>query len=172
MTPALPGRAARGASVRSFSSRDIRDIFALREVVEGLSARLASENVGLDDNRAKMEVSLEEAREIIRTRGGNYIKHNRNFHELIYAMAGNERVRETAMQLMMPFYQTASHQLMDPIYYRSKAAEHEMIAEAILDGDGGRAERMMRGHVRNAATIILDVLDAATVLPSVQLEGR
>jgi DNA-binding GntR family transcriptional regulator len=147
----------RGASVRALKSRDVREIFQLREVVEGLAARLAAEAIG--PHRAELEASMAEMREVIAGQG-DYIAHNHAFHELIYRLAGNDRLAETAAQLALPLYQMRYHQVMDRAYVRASAAEHELIAEAILDGDGPRAERMMRNHVRNSGAAMLEALDA------------
>jgi DNA-binding GntR family transcriptional regulator len=148
-----------GASVRAFKSRDVREIFQLREVVEGLAARLAAEHVTFGDHRVALETSLAEMRRIIAARGAGYIEHNHDFHELIYRMAGSGRVRETAAQLVLPIYQMRFHYLMRVDDARASAAEHELIAEAIFEGDATRAERMMRNHIRNSGVAMLEAME-------------
>ena len=150
----------RGASVRTFKSRDVREIFQLREVIEGLAARLAAEHIGAGDHRAALETSLAEMRRVLADNGQGYIEHNHDFHELIYRLANNERVREAAAQLTLPIYRLRYHHLMDRSYAKTSAAEHELICEAILDGDAQRAERMMRNHIRNSGVAMLEALDA------------
>jgi len=151
----------RGATVREFKSRELREIFQLREVIEGLAARLAAEHVTAGDNRDRLQASLTEMRLITAGRGDLYVEHNHAFHELIYLLAANERVRETAAQLTLPIYRLRYHHLMDPAYMRISAAEHELIADAILDGDAVRAERMMRSHIRNSGVALLEALDTS-----------
>jgi len=153
----------KGASVRSFSGKDVREIFQIREMVEGLAARLAAEHVLVGDFRKTLEALLVEMREIVRTRKGDYIRNNHAFHELIYAMAGNDRVREMAQQLMLPIYQLRLHNRMDLDYDHVSAAEHELIAEAILAADGARAERMMRNHIRNSGVAMLEAVETNSV---------
>jgi DNA-binding GntR family transcriptional regulator len=148
----------RGASVRAFKSRDVREIFQLREVIEGLAARLAAEHIGTGEGRAALEGSLAEMRRVLADDGRGYIEHNHDFHDLIYHLAGNERVREAAAQLILPIYQLRYHHLMDRSYARTSAAEHELIAEAILESDGPRAERMMRNHIRNSGVAMIEAL--------------
>ncbi len=162
----------RGASVKSFKREDIREIYQAREVIEGLAARLAAENVARSPDKAEFESSLEEARQIIVTRGGDYIKHNKNFHELIYRIGGNERVREIATQLTLPLYQLGAQHTIDPSQYRSRAAEHELIAEAILEGDARRAEQLMRTHVRISGQTALDDMEARAQGPRKLELGR
>lgn len=149
----------RGASVRTFRNKEVREIAQLREVVEGLAARLAAEHIDIGSHRAEMKASVAEMREIVRNHGQNYYQHNRSFHELIYRMAANEMLRQIATQLVLPVYQLQYHSLLSPDYYRTSAVEHELIAEAILEGDGPKAERLMQNHVRNSAVAARGVRD-------------
>ncbi len=150
----------RGASVRHYSSRDVREIFEVREVLEGLSARLAAERSAGQGSRVRFQAAISDMH-VLAKDGQGYIEHNQNFHELIYEMAGNERVREQARQLTLPIYRLRYHYLMDPIYARTSAAEHQLIAEAILESDGAQAERTMRNHIRNSGFAMLAALDAS-----------
>ncbi len=140
----------RGATVRTFKRKDVREIYQLREVVEGLAARLAAEHIDIGNNAAELKASVAEMRTIVRNHGRNYYQHNRDFHELIYKIADNEAMRQMARQLVLPIYKLQFHSLLSPEYYRVSASEHEAIAQAILDGDGPGAERLMRNHVRNS----------------------
>jgi len=147
----------KGAAVREFSNRDVREIFEVREVLEGLAARLAAERIGRGGARDRLRTLQDESRAVL-SDGKGYIDHNQSFHELIYALAGNERVQEQARQLTLPLYRLRMHHLMDPAYARTSAAEHGLIVEAILEGDGAAAERAMRNHIRNSGAAMLEAL--------------
>ncbi len=148
----------RGAAVREYNSRDVAEIFQVREVLEGLASRLAAENIGKDDNRKRLRKSVAEMRTVLRT-GQGYVSHNQSFHELIYDMAGNTLVREQSRQLVLPIYRFHYHSFMDPAYAEVSAAEHQSIADAISDADGPRAEQLMQDHIRNSGCAMLHALD-------------
>jgi DNA-binding GntR family transcriptional regulator len=148
----------RGASVRTLTPKDLREIFELREAVEGLAARLAAERIGAGGHRAALEALLTQMRRVLADQGRGYIEHNHDFHELIYRISGNDRLGETAAQLTLPIYRLRYHDRMDRSYVRTSAAEHELIAEAILEGDGLRAERTMRNHIRNSGMAMMEAL--------------
>jgi DNA-binding GntR family transcriptional regulator len=150
----------RGASVRQYTSRDIRDVYQIREVLEGLAARLAAERIADDDHRARLQALIAEIPAACLD-GEKYLTHNHDFHELIYEMSGNTRLREQAQELILPIYRLRYHQFIDLSYARTSAAEHQQIAEAILEGDGVWAERAMRNHVRNSGLAMLGALDAS-----------
>jgi DNA-binding GntR family transcriptional regulator len=151
----------RGAVVREYKSKDIREIFEVREMVEGLAARLAAERGQAGDGRTRLEAALEDMRRSVAAQGAGYVEHNHDFHQIIYDMAGNQRVQDMAAQLTLPIYRMRFHYLMDPNYAKTSASEHELIAEAIFAGDGPRAERMMRNHIRNSAAAMLEAVEAS-----------
>ncbi len=148
----------RGAAVREYNSRDVAEIFQVREVLEGLASRLAAENIGKGDNRKRLRTSMAEMRTVLRT-GQLYVSHNQSFHELIYDMAENTLIREQSRQLVLPIYRFHYHSFMDPGYAEISAAEHQSIAEAIFDADGPRAEHMMQNHIHNSGCAMLQALD-------------
>ncbi len=153
----------RGAAVREFSARDIREIFQVREVLEGLAARLAAERIDAGDGRDRLLAIQREAR-VLPASGAGYVEHNHAFHELIYRLADNIRVQEQSRQLTMPIYRLRYHHLMDPAYARTSAAEHALIVDAVLAGDGARADRAMRNHIRNSGTAMLEALHVGSDL--------
>jgi DNA-binding GntR family transcriptional regulator len=148
----------RGASVREFTRGDVHEIFQLREVIEGLAARLAAEKMPSKDYRVRLQ-SIIDAMAASVADGAEYINHNQTFHELIYEMASNVRVQEQARQLTLPLYRLRYHWRINPEYAHTSATEHEGIAQAIIDGDGRRAERLMRRHIRNSGTAMLSALE-------------
>ena len=149
----------RGASVRTFTAADVREIFQLREVIEGLAARLAAERIGHGDYADRLR-GLQAQAEAVLADGRGYIEHNQAFHELIYEIAGSGRLREQSRQLTLPIYRLRFHRLMEPASARTSAAEHGRLARAILDGDGHLAERLMHQHIRSSGQAMVAALDA------------
>ncbi|WP_155948637.1 GntR family transcriptional regulator [Mycobacterium sp. URHB0044] len=143
---------------------DLRDMYQLREVVDGLAARLAAQR-GLtpaDEQRAnallhEMEASTEPYNPVLRSRAHG------QFHELIALASGNAR-----LESFVPLIRTSSAALYLPIgrehaqknllaanpdkTYKdilndSDAQHHEIIA-AIMTGDPQVAEAVARRHIQ------------------------
>lgn len=144
----------KGATVREFGPREVAEIFAVREVIEGLAARLAAQRIALGDHRARMEAMIGEMEKVRRDRE-DYVPHNQRFHELIYEMADNRRVEEIASTLTLPIYRLRFHYAMRLRYIEASAQEHEAIARAILAGDGPAAEAAMRTHICSSRDAML-----------------
>lgn len=147
----------RGAAVRRFGERQVREIFQVREALEGYAARLAAENIGRSDYRDRLAGCLARLRSTL----GELAPHTQakqDFHDLLYEFSGNDVLRETATRLTSPLYRLHFNELMGLDRARESLREHEGIVEAILAGDGVRAERLMRTHLRNGAMAVSEVL--------------
>lgn len=148
----------KGASVRSVNERDIREIFQVREAVEGLAARLAAENITRADYAAKLSavgVALREASAITHPQ---YSDARQAFHDVLYEIAGNSVLRETALRMTFPLYRLFFNAHVSAERALDSLAEHEGIIAAVLAGDGLRAERLMRIHLRNGADSVCEQL--------------
>lgn len=139
----------RGAVVRSQSAQDLAEIYLVREVVEGLAARLAAEAVGRREHSAK---GLQRIADRGRRLAGvfdleGYLAANQELHEAIYALAGTPRVTTLARTFSDQVDRLNNRHLANMAVLQKSAEEHQAIVEAIAAGDGARAEALMRAHV-------------------------
>lgn len=141
--------ANRGVLVRRYSRNEMISIGRIREVLEGLAARLAAERDLNDDERAAL---LDVQRRMDEAEGsGNLVEFNQgnhDFHRLIEDLAGNallatfiDRVRIPLVRLQLP-----RSFAVDSVT-RSNL-DHRTISMAILSGSPDAAEAAMRAHVR------------------------
>ena len=138
----------RGAVVVRPSRQDIADLLQLREALEGLAARLATERIHIGDNRRR--VLAEQA--AIRRSNANlevmaYMEDNERFHNLILDLAGNPQIRRLVAQMQLPTLQQAFFRMFDQKLRAESLAQHGEIIDAILAGNPARAEKAMRTHV-------------------------
>lgn len=146
----------RGAKVRQLSKAEIIALFQVREVLEGLSARLAAmavqsgacDSAPLDDLVNAMNVALDDGRI------GAYREKNQQFHDLIMAMSGNARLVEIARQLQVSVGRVQSATAIDLGTQRAGQAVHIEIAKAIAAGDADAADEAMRRHITDSLRIV------------------
>jgi DNA-binding GntR family transcriptional regulator len=138
----------RGARVAVVSADQARELFEVREVLEGLVASLAATR--------RSDAELAEMRDIV-TVGRDAAEHGRlaelpslntQFHHLLAATARNEMLADTIERL---------RHLIEWIYSQRIAQraplswlEHGEIVEAIATGDAATAERVARAHIAQA----------------------
>jgi DNA-binding GntR family transcriptional regulator len=152
----------RGAAVRAYTERDVRETFQVREAIEGLAVRLASENI----HRADYAQRLRECRKRLHETANGSVKEltevRQHFHDLLYEFAGNAVLRESAMRLTFPLNRLIFNELTGKERAGASLNEHDAVIDAILAGDAARAERAMRLHLRNGAVAVCEVLEHAT----------
>lgn len=149
----------RGASVRQITRRDIEEIFQLRGAIEGLAARLAAECETRGDFLAELDALMAEMDQFATNQDAEgYLRTNTAFHDLIYRMSGNARLRTLAAQLIMPVYQVRLPQRMNRAAMATSYQDHKAIAEALVAGDGDAAEAAMRLHIARAGEGLKEAL--------------
>lgn len=152
----------RGATVRALTRAEVRSIATIREVLEGLAARLAAAHIDAGDNRAQFKrVWAEMASDKARANTTHYVEANERFHTTIMQMSGNLPLAQLLEQLRTPLYRFQFRSRLVGEALARGYEDHAQVAEAILAGDPERAERAMRRHLRNSARLVDSLPDDA-----------
>ena len=138
----------RGVMVVSPDGEDLRQLYDVREVLEGLIARLAAEQA-TDDERSELTALFDEHEQAVAAGDlATHMQRDLSFHERLAEVARNHwvadlRERLTA-QIRLALVSTASK----PGNPDRAIEEHRAVLRAVLAGDGELAERRARDHVR------------------------
>lgn len=147
-------RHQRGATVRRMTRRDMVELFEVRERLEGLAAALCAANVNREGNRARLRAMREVwKQQSVRRDSIEHMASNVELHKGIVLLADNERLIRILEPLQVPGYRIQFLDQLDQEQREQSAADHVAILEAILAGDGAKAERLMREHVRRAGKL-------------------
>lgn len=149
---------ARGLIVRRLAPAEVMELYALREILEGASARLAAQYA----SQAEMEmlVELEDALESAGTSSSEMGRLNRQLHETIFRAARN-RYLDVALQDMQDAIALLGSTTFGVAGRPGEAAaEHRKIIEAITRRDMDGAEKAARDHMRTALKARLRILNA------------
>jgi DNA-binding GntR family transcriptional regulator len=153
----------RGATVCSFSTEDVWDIYDLRAVLEGHAARRAAGRITTSELARLRELTgemeglagrFEDHEEEIRTLVGL----NQEFHGTIVEASRNRRLqrlinRTVEIPLMFKaFFWYTPHERVISNHY------HRQILEALEKGDADRAEIIMREHVYEGRDFVIGAL--------------
>lgn len=151
----VESRGRRGFSVVAFSPDQITDFFSIREVLEGLAARLAAERIR-DDELAGLRRHLDHAeRELASKRALGYPAAAEDFHGMV-ARAARSPQFDAAMepiQARVRLLRRRSGAVKERA--RQALAEHRAIFSAIERRDADEAEVLMRAHIRMARANLL-----------------
>lgn len=148
-----------GARVVSLSKADLLDLLQVRESLEGMACRLASQNMS-DADLARLEAMLtaHERTDAMRA-GRGYFQGpgDGDFHQAILAACGNARLTNMLGDELYTLLRLYRHRLsMRPGRPSEALEEHKKILVALQSRDPDAAEALMRAHLRNSRSAVDD----------------
>jgi DNA-binding GntR family transcriptional regulator len=133
-------------------------LYDLREVLDGLAARLAAARA-TPAALSRLDRALGRMRQCLARQDANqWFGAHVAFHDEIFRASGHGRLGSfsglvrLSIQRFHPLLLKTPHRLEDAF------REHREIHEAIVARDGERAERLARAHIANAKAIVLEVM--------------
>jgi GntR family transcriptional regulator of vanillate catabolism len=150
----------RTVEVVSFTGVELTELYEIREVVDGLAARLLARRGMSHDADQQIASTLEAmAANIQPLNGESYLSAHLGFHVGIIEHCGNDRlkgqlslVRVTAASLRDAF----PRELKVRPTANTAQADHQAIYDAIRSGNETAAEKAARHHIRRSMRLIPD----------------
>ena len=147
----------KGAVVRFLSRAEFISLIQVREVLEGLAARLAAGNADKRDYRRRLVSMVKDIRRRIDSGGvqvAEFMDDNDRFHNLIVEMSEDPYLAVAIKQSHGTLFRLQFHFMIDEESSIRGHAAHERIVQAILDGDERRAEAEMRRHIHRSISLV------------------
>jgi len=142
-----------GVFVRELSPVEIRHLYQLRAVFDGLAGRCVAEQpkpirMALCE---RLEASIAAMRSAS-VQGGlqDYYRANLQFHWDIVITADNPELESSYRSLIQKLHVSRLRNLSQASSMQASIAEHEAIAEALSVGDAARARTLLESHVNDA----------------------
>lgn len=148
--------AKKGAAVLGISNKDVKDIFAIRQLVEGLAARWAAERLTAEELKELQKIfdlmefyahkqDMEEIAEL-----------DNRFHQIIYEASGSKILKLTLGNLhqYVQMARLGSLKIHDRLTHTIE--EHRAILDAFLAKDPETAEQALALHAKMAYQNILE----------------
>lgn len=148
-----------GAMVKRMSQDDIRFVYEVREMIEGLTARLAATNIDRPSARKRVAASIARMEGFLDGHGTRaYMEEDSAFHTLITELAENPVARDILATFSTQVYRHTIRYLFDERSRIRSCAQHIAVGNAVLEGDGNKAERLMRQHVQTSCQEVLKLI--------------
>lgn len=147
----------RGVFMSALTAEKVLDLYAVREVLEGMAARLAATRI--DDHALdRMSECLEKQREVIEQQDlVAYSKLDFEFHATVYDACGNEWLRELLETIKNKMRPLTLH--MQPDFF-ILIDHHAELIRALRGRDPGKAEQAFRRHNQYMMAQIREDVDA------------
>jgi DNA-binding GntR family transcriptional regulator len=151
-----------GTFVTEPSRREVVELFEVKEVLEGLAARLLAQR-GRVPETDQLEANLRESDKAVAAGdAARYAELVHEFHDLIVRGADNGKLAAHYRTLMnqLAYHRLVLTSLGRPGRPDASANEHHMIFERIVAKDAYGAEAAMRNHVRASHRQLMAGLEA------------
>jgi DNA-binding GntR family transcriptional regulator len=147
----------RGATVRSFTPDEVRQIYRARMALEGLAAH---DFAAFGSTEAKQKLAaIQDELNAHETVGDHdrFARLNDSWHRLIIDGCANAYVSSFLSRLTVPIYR-----LLFATFYTAQRigmanADHRIITAAILEGRAEDAERAMRAHISQGLDALIEL---------------
>jgi DNA-binding GntR family transcriptional regulator len=142
----------RSAVVAGYSRTDLREIYELRELLEGACARQAALSIGADALAELAQIMRDSAacvdNDKVRTGQEERLTELLDqFDRVMYAQSRNSRIDEMLGNLRDHLVRIGRLTTGIPGRLAKSVHEHQPIYDAIVQRDGAAAERFMRRHI-------------------------
>lgn len=148
----LPNRSAR---IRKLSAKDMVDFAEIWAAISGLNIRLAARQLGHDDNREKIQQAL--AR--IQATGRNRVPYDffmavGGLHTVLADISRNRFIREFMQRAHLAHFYRHLERGFPGTFWSAHLTAFRRVGEALLAGDGDRAERAYLKHMNWAVGLM------------------
>jgi DNA-binding GntR family transcriptional regulator len=142
----------RTAVVAGYSRTDLREIYELRELLEGACARQAALSISADDLAELAQIMRNSADcvvdgEVASGQEGRLAELLDQFDLVMYAQSRNSRIDEMVGNIRSHGLRIGRLTASIPGRLAKSVAEHQVVYEAIVQRDGAAAETAMRRHI-------------------------
>jgi len=140
----------KGAYVIGITQQDVKDIYVIRSLLEGLCARWATEHI-TEEQMSEMEENVYLAEFYAQKNHlEQLVELDNRFHEIMYEACDSKILEHHLKDLHQYVLRVRKKTLAKADRVHRSNEEHKNIMEAIKAGDGELAEKLANQHMVNA----------------------
>ncbi|MDP4181807.1 MAG: GntR family transcriptional regulator [Bacillota bacterium] len=141
----------KGVVVTGVSTKDIKDIYTIRTMIEGLAAKWAAEKI-TPEELVELKESLElEEFYTLRNDTSHVLKLDSKYHELIFKASKSRPLLFMLSTFHLYIQRARNISISSPGRAEQALLEHKAIFKAISEGDAEMAQILTTEHVKNAS---------------------
>jgi DNA-binding GntR family transcriptional regulator len=138
----------RGAVVRDFSAREVAEIYAMRELLQGEAARTIPMPASPALLAALRDIQARHAQAHEHNDFRTFYRLNNEFHTTLFAACGNTLLVQAIDTYTWMSHSIPSDRISLPKLRRRAIAEHQAMIEALAAGDRDALARLCIEHMR------------------------
>ncbi|MFZ5918523.1 MAG: GntR family transcriptional regulator [Chloroflexota bacterium] len=144
----LENEAFKGTSVRSFSPKELYEVYTVRAALESLAARLAAERLTPGDVQALQDTLEQMIRAAQEQDEAGMVRLDNRFHETILQVADNQLLYQLWQTLQFGYWTIVTTR-MSSMDLEELARRHEALLNALASRDPQQAAAAMLHHIED-----------------------
>lgn len=140
----------KGASVIGFSKKDVKDIYEMRALLEGLCVKKAIENINDDIINELFEILDLNSYYLSKGKMDAILELDNKYHQVIYKAANSRMISQTLSDFHHYLERMRKTTLNDIERAQKSHIEHQKIATAIKERNVEEAQRLAIEHINNS----------------------
>lgn len=140
----------KGASVIGFSKKDVKDIYEMRALLEGLCVKKAIENINDDIVNELFEILDLNSYYLSKGKMDAILELDNKYHQVIYKAANSRMISQTLSDFHHYLERMRKTTLNDIERAKKSHIEHQKIANAIKERNVEEAQRLAIEHINNS----------------------
>ena len=153
-------RPYRGNYVRTFTAKQVNDLYQVRMALESLAMRLAIPKLS-QEHIHKIRLILDDVQRALQNNDmDGYNEADRRFHKAILDISGNETLKEALGRLAAQIQMVRVIANQDHDVVESTARERPRILAALEARDADEAARLMEEHIDGVRRAVVAQLEA------------
>jgi DNA-binding GntR family transcriptional regulator len=150
--------AARGAVVRAFTPKDVRDMLDVLAVLESFAARLACKAAS-EDQIAELRALHDRMAQRYKARDRlEYFKLNQDFHSGVLRLSGNAALQASHLALQARLKRIRYIGNSEPHKWKDAMAEHDQMIRHLEARDGDKLAAILVKHMEHTWERVKDTL--------------
>jgi DNA-binding GntR family transcriptional regulator len=155
----------RGACVRWLTRDEVLEVLSVMEVLAALAARLAAANIEKGPNRKNLQAALKKLLEFKKSRDfPEFVRARNQFYRVLLQAGSNQELNRIFPTMHVHLVRVQFRTFLTTAE-RARFKDYQSMADAVLAGDEGQAERITRRHIRRTAVEISQLPDEAFAPP-------
>lgn len=151
----LTVRPHRGAIVSPITPTDVREFYAVKGLLEGDAARLATPHLRPRDIARLTDLNRLMGEAARRNDVKEFFDLDNQFHEIFHKACGNEKLRHLIHSLVQHYVHVRIAAMSVPGRMQSSVKQHQEIVKAAKAKDAERVGQVMRGNAEQGAETLV-----------------
>lgn len=151
----------RGAAIRPLGRLEAEQLVAVLEVLCGLAARLAAQNIAQGKPRERFKAASDLVTGMSEAGSEQFLVDRANYYALILDIADNAELNRLMPVPQIHLFRSQFQSFLRAKDIRAMKKEYSDVSESILDGNAALAETRMRKHMRKTLDRLVGIGDEA-----------